>query len=40
MIEFDLGHLGGCDACGCVKRDIDHRNTLLGLFISEESALR
>jgi hypothetical protein len=40
MIELDLGHLGGRDACGCVKRDIDHRNTLLGLFFIQGSALK
>ena len=26
MIELDVRHFGGRDACDCVKRDIDHRN--------------
>src|SRR5258707_12687842 len=30
MIELDLTHFGRRDACDCVKRDIDHRNALLG----------
>jgi hypothetical protein len=41
MIELDLAHLSRRDTCDCVKRDIDHRNTLLGLLLfSEEFALR
>ena len=36
MIELDLPHFGRRDVCDCVKRDIDHRNTLLGLLPSGE----
>jgi hypothetical protein len=39
MIELDLTHFSRRDACDCVKRDIDHRNALLGLpLFSEEFA--
>ncbi len=41
MIELDLTYFSGRNACDCVKRDIDHRNTLLGLpHFSEELASR
>jgi hypothetical protein len=38
MIEFDLAHFGRRDACDCIKRDIDHGNTLLGLLFGEKFA--
>jgi hypothetical protein len=36
MVELDLTYFGGRDACDLIKRDIDHRNTLLGLPLSDE----
>src|SRR5262249_42917673 len=38
MIELDLTYFSGRDACDCVKWDIDHRNTLLGLLSSTKSS--
>jgi hypothetical protein len=40
MIELDLTHFSRRDACDCVKRDIDHRNALLGPIFNEEFASR